>query len=83
MANPDVDVGSMYRSAAWLVREHLYGAADKSCDHWHDDAGFLNHHVGITWQLEQSLRAVDNSTAAHYWDYTLDTRHTQQGDYKW
>ena len=64
--------GSKYHSAAWLVREHLYGAADIECDHWHDDAGILNHHIGITWQLEQSLYAIDNKTAAHYWDYTLD-----------
>lgn len=42
--------GKNFRSAAWLVREHLYGAADRACDHWHDDAGFLNHHVGITMQ---------------------------------
>lgn len=42
--------GKSFRSAAWLVREHLYGAADRACDHWHDDAGFLNHHVGITMQ---------------------------------
>ena len=42
------------------------------CDHWHDDAGFLNHHVGITWQFEQSLQAVDSTTAAHYWDYTIE-----------
>ena len=64
--------GSNYKSAAWLIREHLYGAADAACDHWHDDAGILNHHVGITWQLEQSLHAVDGGVAAHYWDYTID-----------
>ncbi|KAH8046949.1 hypothetical protein JL720_16235 [Aureococcus anophagefferens] len=46
--------GGDFVSAAWLVREHLYGAADKACDHWHDDAGIMNHHVGITWQLENS-----------------------------
>ncbi|KAH8050917.1 hypothetical protein JL721_11264 [Aureococcus anophagefferens] len=46
-----------------LVREHLYGAADRSCDHWHDDLGILNHHVGITWQLEKALRSVDGTTA--------------------
>ena len=71
--------GSDYKSAAWLVREHLYGAADKSCDHWHDDAGILNHHVGITWQLEQSLNAIDPGVAAHYWDYTVDAA-TAGGD---
>ena len=64
--------GSQFKSIGWLVREHLYGAADKSCDHWHDDAGFINHHVGITMQLEKALQTVDASVAAHYWDYTVD-----------
>ena len=54
------------------MREHLYGTA-KSCDHWHDDAGFLTHHIG-TWQFEKSLRLVDPSTTSHYWDYTRRTR---------
>ena len=64
--------GPHYRSAAWLVREHLYGAAQQDCDHWHDDAGFVNHHVGVTWQFEQSLQAIDPRVSAHYWDYTID-----------
>jgi hypothetical protein len=64
--------GSTYRSAAWLVRQHLYGAASRECDHWHDDAGVINHHVGITWELENILRTIDKSTAAHYWDYTRE-----------
>ncbi|KAH8065279.1 hypothetical protein JL720_12884 [Aureococcus anophagefferens] len=64
--------GDDFRSADWFVREHLYGAADRSCDHWHDDLGILNHHVGITWQLEKALRSVDGTTAAHYWDYGAD-----------
>ena len=64
--------GPSYKSAAWLVREHLFGAASKECDHWHDDAGFLNHHVGITWQFEQSIQSVDPRVSASYWDYTID-----------
>ncbi|KAJ8600393.1 hypothetical protein CTAYLR_001414 [Chrysophaeum taylorii] len=70
--------GTKFRSAAWLVREHLYGGAQKECDHWHDDAGFVNHHVGITMQLEQSLQAIDKTTAAHYWDYTIDSARLDQ-----
>jgi hypothetical protein len=62
--------GKDYKSLAYLVREHLYGAADKACDHWHDDAGILTHHIGITWEMEQSLRKIEPRTAAHYWDYT-------------
>ena len=71
--------GRNFKSAAWLVREHLYGAADKSCDHWHDDAGFLNHHVGITLQLEASLRSVDPHVCSHYWDYTVDAASEADG----
>ncbi|KAJ8599053.1 hypothetical protein CTAYLR_009816 [Chrysophaeum taylorii] len=71
-AEGEAAYGDKFRSAAWLVREHLYGAADRSCDHWHDDAGFLNHHVGITMQFEQSLQAIDARVASNYWDYTID-----------
>lgn len=55
--------GSKFKSAAWLVREHLYGAGSPECDHWHDDAGILNHHIGITWQLEQSLLVMPQPSA--------------------
>lgn len=64
--------GDNFKSAAWLVDAHLKGAADRECDHWHDDAGIMNHHIGLTWQLEQSLRMVNPTTAVHYWDYTRD-----------
>mmetsp|Transcript_24930 Transcript_24930/g.29454 ORF Transcript_24930/g.29454 Transcript_24930/m.29454 type:complete len:652 (+) Transcript_24930:87-2042(+) len=64
--------GKKFHSLEYILRMHLYGAADKECDHWHDDAGFLNHHVAITWQFEQSLRKIDPRTAAHYWDYTRE-----------
>ena len=57
---------------AFLVKEHLHGAADKECDHWHDDAGFFVHHMGFTLELEQSLQSVDPSVAMPYWDYTAD-----------
>ncbi|KAJ8610812.1 hypothetical protein CTAYLR_006440 [Chrysophaeum taylorii] len=64
--------GEEFLSITWLVREHLYGAASKECDHWHDDAGFATHHVAITWQFENSIASVDPTMAAHYWDYTID-----------
>ena len=58
----------------YLLRQHLYGAADKACDHWHDAAGILTHHVGITWEFENSMRLIDETTAAHYWDYTIESK---------
>ena len=64
--------GPDFQSMNALVIMHLLGAADRDCDHYHDDAGFLNHHVGITWAFEKALVAVDPRVAAHYWDYTLD-----------
>lgn len=64
--------GKDYLSLNYLVRQHLYGAASIECDHWHDGAGIVNHHVGITWEMENSLRKIDNTTAAHYWDYTIE-----------
>ena len=65
--------GSSYMSSDYLVRLHLKGAADPECDHWHDDAGIMNHHIGITWLMEKSLQLIEPSTAAHYWDYTRDS----------
>lgn len=64
--------GSNYMSLTYLVRQHLYGAASITCDHWHDGAGIINHHVGVTWEMENSIRMIDNTTAAHYWDYTIE-----------
>lgn len=68
----EVAYGPGYKSLAYLVREHLYGAADKTCDHWHDDAGILTHHIGITWEMEAAMRMISPATAAHYWDYTRE-----------
>ena len=64
--------GANYHSAWWYVAKHLEGAADKECDHWHDDAGIVTHHIAVTWELENTLVSVDPSVAAHYWDYTRD-----------
>jgi hypothetical protein len=71
--------GDNYKGSDYLVREHIEGAADIMCDHWHDDAGVMNHHIAVTWQMEQSLRMIDPSTAAHYWDYTIDAT----GGWEW
>ena len=64
--------GAKFRSIEYLVAEHLQGAASRECDHWHDDAGILTHHMAFTLELEQSLQAIDASVAVPYWDYTHD-----------
>ena len=66
--------GPDFKNAAWFVKTHLYGAAKRDCDHWHDDAGFITHHVGVTMLLERSLQAIDPTVASAYWDYTLDAQ---------
>lgn len=40
--------GGGYRDMAYFVKKHLYGAADRECDHWHDDAG---QHVATSRRL--------------------------------
>jgi len=71
--------GPTYQSSSEILREHLYGAGGKECDHWHDDAGIVTHHVGVTWAFENSLKMINPATAAHYWDYTRDAA----ADYEW
>jgi len=71
--------GSSYKSSDYLVRLHLNGGADRACDHWHDDAGIMNHHIGVTWLFEKSMRMIDPKTAAHYWDYTRDSVYNDEG----
>ncbi|CAM9726420.1 unnamed protein product, partial [Phaeothamnion confervicola] len=45
--------GPEYRSIEYFVQVHLNGAGVTDCDHWHDDAGIMTHHVGFTLQFEQ------------------------------
>ena len=75
-ATPQADgenaYGRKFRSIERLVAEHLRGAAAKECDHWHDDAGIMTHHVAFTLEMEQSLQSVNPSTTIPYWDYTID-----------
>ncbi|CAN0341395.1 unnamed protein product, partial [Ectocarpus sp. 8 AP-2014] len=52
---------------------HLDGAGVKDCDHWHDDAGIMTHHVGYTLQFEQALQVVDPSVSIPYWEYTIES----------
>jgi hypothetical protein len=64
--------GATYLAWSEVLKLHMYGAATPECDHWHDDAGMINHHVGLTWVFEQSIRMITPTVAAHYWDYTRE-----------
>ncbi|KAJ8604299.1 hypothetical protein CTAYLR_002527 [Chrysophaeum taylorii] len=64
--------GSRYKGSEYFVRKHLYGAASAECDHWHDNAGLMTHHMAFTLELEQALQAIDARVAMPYWEYSLD-----------
>ena len=49
------------------------------CDHWHDGAGIMTHHVGFTLQFEQAMQAFDPTIALAYWEYGLDAELTDYG----
>ena len=65
--------GEKYKSIKYFVSQHLDGAADITCDHWHDDAGVMSHHMAFTLEMEQALQAVDKTVTIPYWDYTRDS----------
>lgn len=59
----------------YFVQLHLDGAGIKDCDHWHDDAGIMTHHIGYTLEFEQALQVVDPSVAIPYWEYTIECQY--------
>lgn len=65
--------GQKYHSAAYFAYEHLSGAGTSDCDHWHDGAGIMTHHIGFTLQFEQALQSIDKSLSLPYWEYVMDT----------
>ena len=64
--------GDNYVGIETLVSQHLDGAGRKDCDHWHDDAGIMTHHLGFTLRMELALQAVDASVTIPYWESTVD-----------
>ena len=64
--------GKRFQGIESLVRLHLQGAADKMCDHWHDGAGIMTHHLGFTWSMELALQSVNPAVTIPYWEYTYD-----------
>ncbi|CBJ33028.1 Hypothetical Protein RRSL_02205 [Ectocarpus siliculosus] len=64
--------GDDYKGISFFVQMHLDGAGVSDCDHWHDDAGIMTHHVGYTMLFEQALQVVDPSVTIPYWEYTIE-----------
>uniref|UniRef100_A0A6C0KH90 Tyrosinase copper-binding domain-containing protein n=1 Tax=viral metagenome TaxID=1070528 RepID=A0A6C0KH90_9ZZZZ len=65
--------GSKFHSAEYFSYKHLSGAGTSDCDHWHDGAGIITHHMAFTLEFEQSLQSVHPEVAAAYWEYGMDT----------
>jgi hypothetical protein len=64
--------GEKYMSMETFLWFHLKNAGTSDCDHWHDGAGFVNHHAAITLAFEQSLQAINPSISLPYWEYAYD-----------
>ena len=65
--------GSKFHSAEYFSYKHLSGAGTSDCDHWHDGAGIITHHMAFTLEFEQSLQAINPKLANPYWEYGMDT----------
>lgn len=64
--------GDDYQGINFFVQMHLDGAGVKDCDHWHDDAGIMTHHIGYTLLFEQALQVVNPAVSIPYWEYTIE-----------
>ncbi len=65
--------GSKFHTAEYFSYKHLTGAGTTDCDHWHDGAGIITHHMAFTLEFEQSLQAINPTIANPYWEYGMDT----------
>ncbi|CAM9254244.1 unnamed protein product [Phaeothamnion confervicola] len=65
--------GDDYYSKDYFVRVHLYYGGMKSCDHWHQGAGFVTSHVAYTLMFERALQAVNPSVTVPFWDFTIES----------
>ena len=59
--------GANFRSGAYFTAKH---ASSDFC--YHGNLAFLTTHPAFTLELERSLRSVNASVAATYWDFTRD-----------
>ncbi|CAN0103275.1 unnamed protein product, partial [Pylaiella littoralis] len=74
--------GSRYYSKDYMTRLHLYYGGTKECDHWHQGAGFVTSHIGLTLMYEMSLQAVNPAVAVPYWDFTLESTFFGASDFR-
>ena len=62
--------GEKFQTMQYFLYKHLNGAGRTDCDHWHDGAGIVTHHMAFTLEAEQALQAIDPTIAMPYWEYS-------------
>jgi hypothetical protein len=65
--------GSKFHTAEYFSYKHLTGAGTTDCDHWHDGAGIITHHMAFTLEFEQSLQSINPALTNPYWEYGMDS----------
>lgn len=68
--------------AKHLIRSFCEAGGTKDCDHWHQGAGFVTSHMGLTLMYEQSLQAVNPAVSVPYWDFTLESTFFGASDFR-
>jgi hypothetical protein len=64
--------GDKFNTAEYYSYKHLNGAGTTDCDHWHDGAGIVTHHMAFTLEAEQTLQAINPTISMPYWEYGMD-----------
>jgi len=62
--------GDKFQTMEYFLHKHLNGAGRTDCDHWHDGAGIVTHHMAFTLEAEQALQAIDPTLSMPYWEYS-------------
>ena len=74
-ATPTVEGQRLYgkdfrNGMSWFARWHLGSAS--AMNPWHGGPSFFPSHAMLTRYFERALQSVEPSTAAHYWDWSVD-----------
>ena len=57
----------------WFIKKHLSAMTLEACTPWHDSEVFTTAHSAFNLEFEGSLRAINPSLSAHFWEITEDS----------
>ena len=66
--------GKKFRGSDYFIKKHLGATTLEGCTPWHDSEVFVTSHAAFNLELEGSLRSIDDSLSAHYWEITVDSK---------